>query len=269
MNIQSRETDFLNRIKNNEAVVTWTPIYSKINSDIATFWVTTDALKLEINNTLVRINVSANLQQQIADLYDASLLTPKLADLRASQASIKLNPKTLPITSSMEAMIENSAKIDKYISDNTQLVDSVGKHWCIANEMVGSNMALNYGWHIHDPKTFGIKSYICDSKEINPQTSKPFTTVQPSAQAHDMYHTDYSQVCCLVSNYCLVNGKELALQDLLTLPVYNKLGNHDGPLKVLRQPGVKKLDALFSPVYYDEKMKAIQAYIDKTLSIFH
>ena len=269
MNIQEREEIFLNRIKNNEAELNWTPIYSKIKNYIATFWVTTDALKLQFDQNMIRINVSANLQQKIADIYDASLLTPKLADLIASQAEIKLNPQPLPITSSLDAMIQNSLKIDKLINDKTKLVDTVGKHWCIANEMVGSNMALNYGWHIHNPKTFQIKSYVCDSKEINPQTNMPFTTVQPSAQAHDIHHTDYSQICCLVSNYCVVNDKEMSLQALLTDPVLSSLANHNGVLKVLRQPGVTKVDTIFSPVLIEQRLKAIQDYIDKAVSIFH
>lgn len=247
IDFKQRETYILEAVKAGKVEYYWAPIVSYAGENEATFYVTTDALKIEG----VRVNVSATLQQQIADLLDAMLLTPKLADLRFHAAEQRLLPQPRPITNDTAVMIQQSAKIDKLIKSKAyaadKIIDTVGKHWCISNELksLPSKMAMNYGWHFAGGSTMqGIKGHPCDSKLIDPVSKIVYHTIQPSATAHDRNHSDYSQICILVKKDCIVNGQPARLDQILQDKNLAMLGSHEGPLAVLRQNGVPELDPL-------------------------
>jgi hypothetical protein len=73
--------------------------WSSITVGDLTYWVFADALSFGG----VRINVSATLQQQIADLLSASLLTARMADLAFASASKVILPHTLPAGNEMSS----------------------------------------------------------------------------------------------------------------------------------------------------------------------
>lgn len=254
-NLIERNEYILQAVKDGKAQFTWVPLTSEIPGYKAVFYVSSDALKIEG----VRINVSAYLQQQIADLLDASLLTVKLADLRFAQAKIRLEPKTRPITSATSAMIEQSAKIDKlltnpgYSSDKDAIISTVGKDWCISDETLTApkNRGVNYGWHFAGATKFqGVQGYPCDSLEKDKISGMIIYTIQPSAESHDYNHVDYSQVCCLVKQDCIVNDQKMRLIDLLQDEKLAKLASHTGKMKIIRQPGPAPL----SPLTFKEPM---------------
>lgn len=233
------------------------PIASEIPNHKAVFWVTSDALMIE----KVRINNTATLQQQIADMLGCSLLTPKLADLLHAQAEIVIGPQPMPISSSTSAMKTHSAKIDKIIKDSpkNKLISTVGKHWCIGNELINKpNRAMNYGWHFSGSNYQGIKGYPCDSKLMDPKTKKPYHVIQPSAQAHDRKHADYSQICVLVSQECEVDGNRMKLSDVLTNAELAGLASHEGVVKILRQPGVNSINPIEYVLKIPPKEKAFE-----------
>lgn len=213
--------------------VDWVPLRTSNGKHDATFYVSGDALKIDN----VRVNVSAQMQQQIADMLNCMLLTPKLVDLRFSQADVVLEPQPRQITSSTQAMIEQSEKIDNLLKGKDtkgKIISTVGKHWCIGNKLKGSKQAMNYGWHFKSKTgSFkGIKGYLCDSKMADTYV------IQPSALAHDKNHTDYSQICVLVKQDCLVDCNKMNLKDVLSDPELADLASHEGVVSVLRQPGV-------------------------------
>ena len=88
--------------------IQWATINSSIKDHTGEFQVFTDALKIDG----VRINVSAELEQKIADILECSLLTPKLADMIWEQRQVTLTPSPQPIASSTQAMIDHSGRID-------------------------------------------------------------------------------------------------------------------------------------------------------------
>jgi hypothetical protein len=236
--IPERESYILQQVLAGNYEADWNPIDSVIDGHTARFWVMTDALKVDG----VRVCVSAELQQQIADRIGASLLTPKLADLLHAQAEVVLGPLPRSITSSTQAMLEQDAAITKAIETATGvpdgakgvIVSTVGKYWCLDKQLeTKPNKAVNYGWHFQGTTYKGIKGYPTASGE-----PKGTYVIQQPSTAHNAQHVDYSQVCVLVLKACLLDGQISSLADVLTNPDLAKLASATGPLKVLRQPGV-------------------------------
>lgn len=205
----------------------------------AKFYVFSDALKVEG----IRVNVSAELQQRIADLLGCRLLTPKLADLIWSQREVTLKPHPRQITSSTSAMIEHSHRIDADLARMAEnpvgkLLCTVGKHWVIDSDMLSHpGRAENYGWHFEGPNFQGITGEVVASL-MKDKSGRYMRLIQGRGWAHDMRHVDYSQTCVLVSRACLVDGKKADLDTVLTDPSLAPLASHNGVLKILRQPGV-------------------------------
>jgi len=231
--IGAREAYILDAVKEGDFEHTWVTLTYTEKGHTVELDVQADALKVEG----CRVNVSARLSQQIADLTGAMLMTPKIADLVYNATKLRIGPQPRPITSATSAMLDHSqkvssalAKIPGYTPD--QLVDTVGKYWCISNELKGTTTkALNYGWHFEGTSYQGIKGYRCDS-------GLPYSVIQPSATAHDYAHVDYSQIHRTVGMVCRVDGEQTLLSYVLTDPALCYLVSHEGPLAVLRQPGV-------------------------------
>jgi len=204
---------------------------------VGTFEIMADALRLDG----VRVNVSARLAQQIADVLGASLLTAKLADLLYLQRGVTLLPSPQPISASTLAMVEHSARIDAEIraalTAGTKLLptdarQTVGKHWILDNDtsVHAETTACNYGWHFPGP-TFGGSAW---ESAVTPG----LRLIQGRGWAHTLDHVDYSQTCVLVANLCTVDGQPAHLADVFTSTELAPLASAQGPLKVLRQAGV-------------------------------
>ena len=233
--IAGREAYILNAVKDGRYEGVSVPVSYTEKGHTIVLDVLADALKIEG----VRVNVSARLSQQIADVTGMMLMTPKIADVVYHSAKFRIGPSPQTITSATSAMINHSQRVDASLAkvqgfDATEspLVDTVGKYWCLSNELKGTTTkALNYGWHFTGTSYQGIKGYRCDS-------GLPYNLIQPSATAHDYTHVDYSQIHRTVSEGCIVDGEPKALIDVLTDPDLCYLVSHEGPLSVLRQPGV-------------------------------
>lgn len=214
--------------------VTWATVTASHGGHTAEFQVFADALKIEG----VRINVSAETEQIIADTIGCMMLTPRLADLVWLQRAVTLPPFPRPITASTAAMIEHSQKIDAALvklGNPSGLIATVGKHWCIDNDLqTHPGKAENYGWHVAAPMP-GIPMEVTASQDANGHYMQ---IIQGRGWAHDMHHVDYSQTCVLVAKGCKVDGQDMTLADLLKDPSLAPLASHQGVLHVLRQPGV-------------------------------
>jgi hypothetical protein len=243
--VSARNAYILEQVSLGKYEIEWAPIVVTEKGHSATFLVSCDALKIEG----VRVNVSAEMQQQIADTIGASLMTPKIADLRFANAQIRLPPMPMGITDSTAAMLSQSKKIDDAIAQRAgsdtkgKIVATTGKNWVLTNELIGahpSNDAANYGWHFTatGPSWKGIKGYLCDSRMTDPLTKLQIFVIQSSAEAHNRKHLDYSQIAEYVYETCVVDGQQRALTDVLSDPALAFLGSHEGPLKILRQPNV-------------------------------
>lgn len=189
----------------------------------------------------VFVNVSATLQQQIADALGAMLPTPKLMDLMWLARAATIAPFTMPIAATSAAMLSASEGVDGRI---TTAGDPSGilvlqKTWCIGNSLAAHpGRAMNYGFFCIPNQAnnaySGINTEACVSIS-NPQQGR---VIQGQGWAHDSSHLDYSQWCPLVHRSCMVNDSPSDLVNVLQDATLASLISHEGPLTVLRQPGV-------------------------------
>lgn len=233
---QAREDWIFQAVCDGRASYDFAELVSTHDGRTAHFLVFADAMKIDG----VRVNVSAQTEQKIADVLGCSLLTPKLADLMWLQKSAKLLPHPRMITSATDAMIDHSAKIDADLAklgNPAGIVCTVGKHWVIDNDLDSHpGRAENYGWHFDG--NIGIPAEYAVSKDDH---GRLITLIQGRGWAHDMHHVDYSQICVLVSRQCTVDGATMDLHDLLKDPALAPLASHQGAMSVLRQPGVPEV----------------------------
>lgn len=111
-NIVSREAQILQWVEQGSAEFSFSPV--EMGRGGLTVYVFSDALRIGG----VRVNVTARLQQQIADRLGCMLLTTKIADQAFVQAEVRLVPHTLGASSQMSStawMVKESDLIDKNI----------------------------------------------------------------------------------------------------------------------------------------------------------
>lgn len=213
----------------------WTDLTRLVDGVELKLRVMEDALK--ING--IRVNVSATAAQRLADLFDASLPTAMVADMMYVAATRVATPCPMPISSTVAAMTKHSQNVDKLMKSTTGLVSTVGKHWVLDQKIEGSNTkACNYGWHFRGQNFQGINGFTVVSPKV---TGSGVKVIQPNATAHDRMHSDYSQICQLVSQQCWVGGVEMRFEDVLKDDKLANLISHQGALKIDRQPGVPRL----------------------------
>lgn len=238
-NLKDRENFIFDQILSCNFEAMWSEVSYVAEGKQVKIFVMEDALMVGG----IRVNVSANLEQKIADLFDASLPTALVADLMYAYASRKANPSPRPISSSVEAMIAHSNAVDKQIQQGVGIAATVGKHWILDKKLeFKARSACNYGWHFTGTSFQGISGFPAASKFAG----KNVKVIQPNATAHDANHSDYSQICQLVSQHCWVNGAEYRFSDLLKDQKLATLVSHLGVLKHDRQPG--------SIIYSDKKL---------------
>lgn len=228
--------DFLfEEIKSGKADFSYSTITSSFSDHKAEFYVFSDALKIDS----VRINVSAELQQKIADSLDCMLLTARLADMIWIQKDCTIKPLPRLISSSTVSMIAHSQSIDNELAKfgtEPKLISTVGKHWIVDNDLAWHiGRAINYGWHFANNDFVGPTEYSVSKDEAG----KQIKMIQGRGWGHDIHHVDYSQTCVLVSNQCKLDGNLIDLKTLLGNNVSCNLASHQGPLKIFRQSGTQ------------------------------
>jgi len=212
------------------------PISIQVGSHTGIFQVSQDALKIDG----VRINMSATLQQHIADMLSAYLLTPKLLDQMWAQRGATLTPCTQPIATTAAAMIQHSACVDEKLAaaggaPPGSVVQTVGKTWVIANPLLDhAGKACNDGWHLEQPLGNGIPF---DAAPTLPGAHM----IQSPGYHHDASWIDYSQIAIFVHRDCIVDNQPTTFADVARSPELASLVNAGGVLRVLRQPGTPEL----------------------------
>lgn len=241
--IAERERYIFDRILAGTFEARWTNLSYSIGGKSVVLNIMEDALKIDG----VRVNVSATLQQQLADIFDASLMTAQVADLAYINATRRITPSPMAISTSNVSMIKHSSNIDAKLTKlgiSEGLIADPGKHWILDKKLdLLPGRACNYGWHFAGNSYQGIVGFPVASK-FNLLGSKPVKVIQPNATAHDALHTDYSQICQLVSQICWIDGIEKRFCELLIDPILAPLVSHQGPLKVTRQPKVSLVKGL-------------------------
>ncbi len=182
-------------------------------------WVADDALKIGDADDSIRVNVTAQTGQWIADHLGASLCTKHISDLIWQQADVRLTPSIQTPDAQMawtHRMVQHSQAVDAKLDARAGLVANVGKDWVLTNRLAAQpGRAANYGWFRSDGRP-----------------------IQPLGLAHDVHHVDYSQVLRLVRREMEVDGREMDIEAVGRHPELAALVSDEGPLSVWRQPGI-------------------------------
>lgn len=246
-NAKEREDYMLQKVSNGEFEAKWIDIFRIIDGHELKIQVMEDALKIGG----VRINVSANLSQKFADLFDASLPTPLIADLMYLESTKRADPAPRSISSSVDSMIKHSEEVARRLGPGPGLCGTVGKHWVLSKSLETSpGRACNYGWHFKGSSYQGIAGTTASGAS---KLGVQLRVIQGPGTAHDAGHSDYSQICQLISQCCWIDGIERRFSDVLKDPQMAGLVSHQGPLSIDRQPGTKKTNdfyVMFPEVIY-------------------
>ncbi|MDI1450630.1 hypothetical protein [Polyangium sp. 6x1] len=239
-----RENAIMQSVENGDmAPVSWVPVLNEAAGHTITLLVSADALRIGTAEAPLRVSVTARTMQRIADMLGCVLPTVRICDLIWAQAAVKITPCIYPPNAEMATtarMIEYDAAVSKKVEGRSGLVENIGKNWCISNRLLGmKGMAANYGFYDNEPR------YRSGTNEQG-----PYRLWQPLGTRHNMDHVDYSQVARLVSRTCYVDGAKRDLVDILTDPTLAALVSDDGPLKLVRLPGVEETPPIdrYAPV---------------------
>ncbi len=223
----ARETAILEAVRRGDiATPRWIEIQSTYKDHTATFFVSADALRVGDDEDSIRVNVSARTAQKIADSLECVLPTPKLCDLIWEQAEVKLPPSIQKPDATMgntSRMVLHHKTVEDKVAGREGLIENVGKHWVLTNRLTWRrNVAANYGWY----------------DDASPRWSGKHRLWQTLGTAHNLDHVDYSQVQRLVQRRCIVDGEERDIVDIMRDVKLAGLVSSEGPLKVVRLPGV-------------------------------
>lgn len=196
----------------------------------------------------VRLPATAEQLQEIADLLDSMLLTPKVIDMIWLQATIKFDSiinvknKIVAITNITDLHQEIEREIIKHGGDDgVKLISCVGKYWCLINELTGhpdvegDDAACNYGWFAKNASGPGITPGV--------------SCWQRPGFRHNKRHWDPSQTIRLMHRMARLihpDGTEehVDLHDIAKHTRLAFLMHHQGVLTYLRQHGVIQLSPI-------------------------
>lgn len=183
---------------------------------LITLCVTPDYLAVGDDQDYVRVPLGLPAAAQVAERFGFMLPTTRIVDAIYAQADLKLAPQPMPAGPQMRST--------RYFNRHNATVEgqcrAAGLHIgeLIAGQkkdLVLSNVlrahpgrVAIYGWH-----------------RTNGQPIQPLSTV------HDEFYADYSHGIRLVSQTAFVDGRAVALADLLADPAYAAILSKEGPIR--------------------------------------
>jgi hypothetical protein len=184
-----------------------------------TVCVTPDYVAVGDNDDFLRVPMGLPEAAQIADRLGFMLPTTRIVDAIYSQAGVRLAPRPMqagPQMSSTNYLRQHNATIEGQTNAaglrNGTLVAGIKKDLVLTNALrrARGQVAI-YGWH-----------------QPNGRPIQPLTTV------HGQHYSDYSHGVRLVSQTAYLNGRAVALADLLEDRVYAQIISSEGPIAAPR-----------------------------------
>ena len=219
--------------------------------------VQSDVLAVGTLEDYVRLPLTPNMGQAIANLTGALLPTPWIEYAIWRAAPLKLDPVAMAPNqgASLEQYAAHSRIIDDELrargatpgSPASQLVAGIKKGVVIANFYKPGKVLL-FGWyryHLIDkagqvlpelaPNVFD------DGKPMGSPNRQP---IQPKSNVHAEGYVDYSHGIRLIGPVCTVNGQQMSTVEVYQHPQFHKLVNPDvangpgqgGPIRTPRYP---------------------------------
>lgn len=220
----TRNQMVLDAVASGLATVNWVPVTSTIKDHTAIFQVCEDAVRVEDNGNRFRFQVTAKMNQQCADLLNASMVTTKIMDLSYQQASTVVDATVLSAGAQMSSTAYSKTwnqKVDIKRNGEMGLFRDCGKAWVLDNALANSAGAINYGF-------FAKNALYTNARNIK--------LWQNTGTRHNAQHQDYSQTLFLMSNMCQVDGQDMNVIDVMKDPILSYLINYGGVLKYIKQP---------------------------------
>jgi len=174
-------------------------------------YVMPDYLAIGSNEDFVRVPMTPQTAQKVADLYGASLPTSKLVDEIHEQSTTKFTPLgLLNHREATETFMLHHQKIENQRGRSPLAALSSGHKKDIVNSVRGHDQpdrVAIYGWHQRDG-----------------------APIQPLSTVHHKSYVDYSHGVRLVSNRIIVNGEARTLSQLMRDPNLARLVSSEGVL---------------------------------------
>lgn len=244
--VLAREQALLDAVHGGLALpIVWAPLETSAAGHTATIHVATDTLRFGVPGPnadpgdwdWVRVAVTSDTAQRIADVLGVLLPTDRIADLAHAQADVRLTPHPQhPVTATTAAMLQHHAAIEAERAGREGLLSTIGKEWILGPELfpaaspahpLGKDGAINYGWHTSGPVTRG-----------GPYQGRPGIILwQTRGFRHNRRHVDYSQWAPrVVHPRMLVDGRNVSTAEVMTSPELAALVSYHGPLLETRYP---------------------------------
>lgn len=190
---------------------TWKPIAVSGLGHTGTLFVRPDVVAVGTDADFVRVPLTPQSAQTIADATDAMLPTRKIADMVYQQADVKLpfhglTPRSGETRNSNRLVVESNRLAE---------VDRHGRTGVMAGHkkdiVVGALQNRSPG------KVVIYGGFYADGSRVQPLTN-----------VHDDTYLDYSQVPRFVKDTMIVDGSEWRVEDVLRDPVLNALVSDEG-----------------------------------------
>ena len=176
-----------------------------------------DYLAVGSDDDFVRMPMTPQTAQQIADKFGCTLPTRKMVDAIDAQAELHLEPK--PLTEAREAV--------KTFEQHHDIIEQQRAGKPLGLLVIGIKKDIVLTPRIFEkPDRLAIYGW----RKLD---GKP---IQPVTIVHGNWYVDYSHGVRLVVNNVVLDGKEVAITDLLSDPARCALVSDEGPMTPPRYP---------------------------------
>jgi hypothetical protein len=217
----SREANILNEFLQGNIpgfLRNMTPVSVSDGTNSITFLVMTDVLCLGSDTDYVRMPMNPHSAQAIADKYDCTLPTTKIANCIWQAAVNKLAPSPwgppydIDMQKTYRIGIHNTTINNQLVGkDATALITGTKKDVVLTNRLAPNNpnkRVAIYGWF-----------------QLN---GVPIQGLNPVS--HEDTYEDYSHGIRLLANDVMVNNSPMRMQDVFRDPILSRLVSDEGPL---------------------------------------
>lgn len=139
--------------------------------------------------------------QNLADVLQCVLPSPRLVDLIWEKADLKLEPKSLSTNRGSQAtLIQHNNLINQQINSREFTLVAGHKKDIVLSSRIPAGKVVIYGWHKLDGKP-----------------------IQPESSIHSASYKDYSQGTRLISRKVVVDGVGMDIWDAVNTPTWKQL----------------------------------------------
>lgn len=154
-----------------------------------------------MDNMGVRLSLFPWEAQNLADILQCVLPSPRLVDLIWEKADLKLEPQTISTNRGSQAtLIQHNNLINQQINSREFVLVAGHKKDIVLSSRIPTEKVVIYGWH----RTNG----------------KP---IQPESSIHSASYKDYSHGTRLISRKVIVDGIGMDIWDAVNTPTWKQL----------------------------------------------